>query len=362
MTSDHEKFMRRALELAANGEGLTRPNPPVGAVIVKNGRIIAEGWHRKAGTAHAERVALAHAGAHAKGATLYVTLEPCCTFGRTPPCTDAIIAAEIKTVVAASTDPNPKHAGRGFAVLKKNGIEVVCGICAAEGDELIAPFAKWITTGMPLVTLKLGVSLDGKISDRNRNSKWITGPESRRCVQAMRRKVDAIMVGAGTVKADNPRLQPRPANGRKPWRVIVDANGDIPLKSNVLTDKFADRTIIAGRKRSAGKSAAQMIRIPKKNPLMHLLRELGRMGILHVLCEGGGELAAGLIEEQCVDRFAFFVAPVIIGGRESTNSVGGRGWLMNELPRVVFTGAERFGNDILILARPENLMQSARLE
>jgi len=360
--SDHEKFMLRALELAANGEGLTRPNPPVGAVIVKNGRIIAEGWHKKAGTPHAERIALANAGSEAKGATLYVTLEPCCTHGRTPPCTDAIIAAGIKTVVAASTDPNPKHSGRGFAVLKKNGVKVIHGICKAEGDELIAPFAKWITTGLPLVTLKLGMSLDGKISDRNKNSKWITCPESRERVQAMRRKADAIMVGAGTVKADNPQLQPRPANGRKPLRVIVDANGDIPLKSNVLTDKYADRTIIAGSKRIAGESAGHMIRIPRKNPLKHLLGELGKMGITQVLCEGGGELAAGLVAEQCVDRFAFFVAPVIIGGRESTNSFGGPGWLMDGLPHVVFTGMERVGNDILILARPEKLRQSSPLE
>lgn len=362
MKSSHEQFMRRALELAVKGEGLTRPNPPVGAVIVKNNRIIAEGWHRKAGTAHAERVALANAGAKAKGAALYVTLEPCCTHGRTPPCTEAIIAAGIRTVIVASTDPNPKHRGRGFAELRKNGIKVVRGVCEAEGDELIAPFAKWITTGLPLVTLKLGMSLDGKIADRNKKSKWITGPESRKRVQEMRRRADAIMVGAGTAKADDPQLQPRPAYGRKPWRVIVDADGIIPACSRVLTDSAAARTILAGRNPSAGKSAATVIRLPKRNPLRHLLRELGKMGILHVLCEGGGELAASLIEEQCVDRLAFFAAPVLIGGRASVNSIGGRGWLMGGLPRTVITGVERIGNDILILARPENIRQIARQE
>ncbi len=361
-SSRHEIFMRRALELAAKGEGLTRPNPPVGAVIVKNGRVIAEGWHKKAGTAHAERVALARAGAAARGAALYVTLEPCCTHGRTPPCTDAIIAAGIRTVIVASTDPNPKHRGRGFSALRRKGIGVIRGVCETEGNELIAPFAKWITTGRPMVTLKLGMSLDGKIADRNRQSKWITGPESRKRVQAMRRRVDAIMAGAGTVRADNPQLQPRPACGRKPWRVIVDVDGVIPAGARVLTDDAADRTVVAGRKLLAGRKAIQTIRLPARNPLRHLLQELGKMGILHALCEGGGELAAGLIAEECVDRFAFFTAPVLIGGVTSINSIGGRGWLMDSLPRVAVTGVEQIGGDILILAKPEVLRHSARLE
>ena len=263
-------------------------------------------------------------------------------------------------MIVASTDPNPKHRGRGFAELRKNGIKVVRGVCKAEGDELIAPFAKWVTTGLPMVTLKLGMSLDGKIADRSRKSKWITGPASRKRVQEMRRRADAIMVGAGTAKADDPQLQPRPAYGRKPWRVIVDTDGEIPAKSRVLTDSFADRTVIASRKPI--KSAAQMIHLSGRNPLRHLLRELGRMGILHVLCEGGGELAASLIDEQCVDRLAFFAAPVLIGGRTSVNSIGGKGWLMDGLPRMVITGVERIGNDILILARPENIRQIARQE
>ena len=211
MTSD-EKHMARAIELARLGEGLTRPNPPVGAVLVLEDHIIAEGWHQKAGADHAERDCLKKIPpmpVNLKSATLYITLEPCSTHGRTPPCTDIILEKGIGRVVVSVVDLNPAHAGRGLKLLEDEGVEVVTGVLEEEGRALIAPFEKFITTGMPYITLKLASTIDGKIADSQGNSKWITGPEAREVVQAMRRRADAIMVGAGTVRADDPSLLPR---------------------------------------------------------------------------------------------------------------------------------------------------------
>lgn len=336
MTTD-EKYMMRAIGLAKMGEGLTRPNPPVGAVLVLEDYIVSEGWHHQAGEDHAERDCLGKLppiSTSLKNATLYVTLEPCSTHGRTPPCTDLIVEKGIGRVVVSVEDLNPKHAGRGLGILREAGVEVVSGICEKEGRELIAPFEKFITTGMPYVTLKLASTLDGRIADSAGGSKWITGSEARERVQEMRRSADAIMVGAGTVRADDPSLLPRPSNGRKPWRVIVGEN--IPADSKVLTDEAADQTLL------------------RDGSLETILKELAEQhDVMHVLCEGGGQLAAGLIEEGLVDDFAFFIAPKLMGA-DGLPSFGKTGGLISDAENLKFQALEQLGNDILIKAKLEN--------
>ena len=325
-----EKYMMRAIELAKQGEGLTRPNPPVGAVLVQDGRIIAEGWHEKAGDPHAEVNCLQSAIGDLQSAILYVTLEPCSTQGLTPPCTDLILEKGIGRVVVSVNDLNPKHAGRGLDILKAAGVEVVSGICETEGRELIAPFEKFITTGMPYVTLKLASTLDGRIADAAGDSKWITGAEARERVQAMRRRADAIMVGAGTVRADDPSLLPRPDEGRQPWRVVVGKN--IPADAKVLTDEASDRTLIYN-----GNLAATM-------------RDLAEeYGVMHVLCEGGGTLAARLVEEGLVDEFAFFIAPKLMGS-DGLPSFSKSGGVMADMTNLKFIAVEQIGEDVLLRA------------
>ncbi len=331
-----EKYMMRAIELAKLGEGLTRPNPPVGAVLVLEDHIVAEGWHRKAGADHAERDCLKKLppiAASLKFATLYVTLEPCSTQGRTPPCTDIILEKRIGRVVVAVEDLNPKHAGRGLEILRAAGVDVVVGVCEKEGRKLIAPFEKLITTGLPYVTLKLASTLDGKIADREGNSKWITGPEAREKVQQMRRCSDAIMVGAATVIADDPSLLPRPAEGRSPWRVVIGKT--IPSDAKILTDEAAEQTLV------------------RTGPLKRVLKELAGHGVMQVLCEGGGKLAAGLVEEGLVDEFAFFMAPKLMGADGCPNFAK-RDGLMADIKNLKFCSVEHVGNDILIIAKMEN--------
>ena len=332
MTSD-EQHMMRAIELAKRGEGLTRPNPPVGAVLVQEGKIISEGWHEKAGGNHAERACLEKFKPQAqslRSASLYVTLEPCSTHGRTPPCTDLILEKGIGRVVVSVEDLNPKHAGRGLEILREAGIEVVSGICETEGRGLTAPFEKFITTGMPYVTLKLASTLDGKIADSNGDSKWITGAEARERVQEMRRRADAVMVGAATVRADDPSLLPRPAEGRAPWRVVIGKN--IPSDAKVLADEAKDRTLV------------------REGVLKTVLKELAEQhDVMHVLCEGGGQLAAGLIEEGLVDEFAFFIAPKLIGA-DGLPNFGKTGGLISDARNLRFLSVEQLGEDVLLRA------------
>lgn len=347
MTID-EKYMMRAIELAKKGEGLTRPNPPVGAVLVVEDHVLAEGWHHKAGSDHAERDCLKKLppiAASLKMATLYVTLEPCSTQGRTPPCTELILEKKIGRVVVSMVDLNPAHAGRGLKILEDAGVEVVSGVCKAAGRELIAPFEKFITTGVPYVTLKLASTLDGKIADSQGDSKWITGPEAREKVQEMRRRSDAIMVGAGTVRADNPSLLPRPAEGRNLFRVIIGSN--IPEDSNVLTDDAADQTLILNMD-------GHRPRCPQATHQVRTLKDGLKMlaadhGIMHIFCEGGGQLAAGLIDAGLVDEFALFYAPKLMGadGRSNFAKTGG---LIDDIVDLKFTSVELLGEDVLMRA------------
>lgn len=285
--------MRRALALARRGIGRTSPNPCVGAVLTRGGRIIGEGWHKRAGEPHAEINAFD--GVNARGATLYVTLEPCCTHGRTPPCTAAIIAAGIRRVVVAATDPNPKHRGRGLRLLRKAGISVETGLLAKEAAALNESFNKWVATGLPLVIAKAALSLDGKMSTRTGDSKWITSDAARHEAHKLRARVDAIMVGAKTVICDDPQLTLRHGvRGRQPWRVVV---GRCPRTAKVFTDAHRDRTL----------------HFPTRN-LRVVLRKLGRMGITSVLVEGGPTLLGAAFNASLVDKVAFFYAPKVIAG------------------------------------------------
>jgi diaminohydroxyphosphoribosylaminopyrimidine deaminase/5-amino-6-(5-phosphoribosylamino)uracil reductase len=357
-TAADTDWMRQALKLAARGMGRTRPNPPVGAIVVApDGRLLGAGYHRRAGGPHAEVLALRQAGAAARGATLYVTLEPCCTFGRTPPCTAAILRAGIARVVVGTTDPNPRHAGRGPRKLRRAGVEVACGVCRDEARRIIAPFARWVTTGRPLVTLKLGASLDGRIADGRGRSRWITCPASRRRVQALRRGVDAIVVGAHTVRRDDPGLL---CGGRSgPWRVVVDGRRPLPLTSRVLTDAAAERTIVAttracpaARRLAYARCGARVWILPARRGRVSsaaLCKRLGREGILHALCEGGGELAAALIAAGRVDRYVWFAAPLFLGGA-GVPAIGGRGWPLARAPRLRITAVSRCGRDAMIEA------------
>jgi diaminohydroxyphosphoribosylaminopyrimidine deaminase/5-amino-6-(5-phosphoribosylamino)uracil reductase len=329
-----ERFMRRALALARKGLGKTSPNPAVGAVLVRKGRVVAEGWHKRAGGPHAEVFALR--GVKARGATLYVTMEPCSTWGKTPPCTEAIIAAGVKRVVVAARDPNPKHNGRGLTVLRRAGIRVEAGLLSDEATALNEAFKKWITTGIPLVAAKAAMSLDGKIATRTGDSKWITSEAARREAHKLRAGVDAIMVGANTVIRDNPQLTLRHGvRGKQPWRVVVDGRGRGRRTAKLFTDSHRERTIIlttssssAAWRRNLSRSGAHVFIVRGSGGRLDLraaLRILGKVDITSVLVEGGGELLGSLFDKRLIDGVALFYAPIVIGGRGAVTAVGGEG-------------------------------------
>ena len=308
--SDSE-FMLEALALARMGWGLTNPNPMVGAVIVRDGEIIGRGFHRKAGEAHAEINALNDVRRHGKdpaGATLYVTLEPCSSYGKTPPCTEAIIEAGISRVVTGSLDPNPKHNGRGVELLRSRGIEVLCGVESSACSELNRSFFRWVTSGKPYVMLKMAMTLDGKIATPSGESRWITGVEARRRVQQLRRLADAVMIGGNTLRRDNPQLTVRePENWEcQPLRIVVTDS----MEQEDLEEYFPD-----GR--------AEVVNLPDKEAWDEYLRDLGKRGMTALLIEGGGELAASALEADAVDFVEFHIAPKLLGGRESRPVVGG---------------------------------------
>lgn len=296
--------MHLALEEARRGVGLTSPNPPVGAVIVANEQVIGRGFHRQAGGPHAEVEAIRdamenHAGLLA-GATIYVTLEPCSTHGRTPPCTEAIKAAGITRVVYAATDPNPGHVGKADDILRMAGVEVTSGILEGPCQEIIRPFSKWITTGMPYVIAKAGQSLDGRITRPAGESQWITSDAARAHGRHLRLRADAILVGAETVRQDNPRLTLRDSTGGsakpQPWRVVLTRSGDVPAGCHLLTDEFKDRTLVM-----------------KGQDLGDALRTLGRQGVLTVLIEGGGIVLGQAFHQQVVDEVFWYIAPRFCG-------------------------------------------------
>lgn len=318
-TPDDHRHMARALELAAQGLYTTTPNPRVGCVIVNGGLVVGEGWHAKAGEAHAEPLALAAAGSRAAGATLYVTLEPCAHHGRTPPCVDALIAAKPARVVAAMQDPNPKTAGRGFDQLRAAGIQVDVGLMAADARELNIGFVSRMTRGTPWVRMKVAASLDGRTALANGQSQWITGAEARRDGHAWRARACAVLTGVGTVKDDDPLLTVRDvATSRQPLRVVVDSRMQTPLKARVL----GPGTLIAAAGADVPRSVAlraqgaEVVVLPNhegKVELPDLLQELARRGCNEVHVEAGYKLNGSLIAEGLVDELLVYMAPCILG-------------------------------------------------
>lgn len=358
-----EFFMRIALEEAGRGLGRTAPNPAVGAILVKGGRIVARGHHRQAGAAHAEVMAIEAAGGRAKGADLYTTLEPCDHYGRTPPCTRAILEARIRRVICASVDPNPLVDGKGVTRLRRAGVEVITGVLREEADRLNRPFFKWVSSGMPYVTAKAAVTLDGKLASAAGDSKWITGAPARLRVHQLRDQVDAVLVGAGTVRKDNPRLTTRlpGGGGRDAVRVVVDSGLTLAPGAAVFNQRSTARTIVAtvkgagaARRRRLEARGVEVWTLPGREgavDLRALLRRLGRAGFLHVLVEGGARVFATLLRRRLVDELWIFVAPKLVGGRGLT-------WT-GELPVREMSGAlqvgelevEKVGRDVLLRAR-----------
>ena len=341
MNTGH-KYMALAIKLAKRAEGMTSPNPMVGAVIVKNGIIVGRGYHKRAGLPHAEINALRQAGAKAKGATLYVTLEPCDHFGRTPPCTAAVINSGVKRVVIAMIDPNPVNNGSGISKLKRHGIKTEVGLLAEEAIAMNRPYIKSITKKLPFVTVKVAQSLDGKIATKRGDSKWISGEDSRRYVHELRRAADAVMVGANTVRRDDPLLLSRSkAPGKQPVRVIVAGRSALPSGAKIFSHPNKSPVIVV---KPAGRSG-------KRVDLKKLLRSLAKIGIINILVEGGGELIAGLVEERLVDRFLVFIAPKIIGGRDAKTAVEGIGIeKIKDAFKLKDISVRRFKEDILIEA------------
>ncbi|MBL7071235.1 MAG: bifunctional diaminohydroxyphosphoribosylaminopyrimidine deaminase/5-amino-6-(5-phosphoribosylamino)uracil reductase RibD [Candidatus Omnitrophica bacterium] len=356
-----EKFMSLAIGLAKKGIGKTHPNPAVGAVITKAGKVISSAYHRKAGAMHAEAMALQKAGRLARGATLYGTLEACSHYGKTPPCADAIIKSGIKRAVFSMKDPNPVNSGRGIERLKKAGIKTECGLLEKESSELNRPFIKYMRARLPYVTLKMAQSIDGKIADPNGRSKWITSERSRQLAHKMRSQNDAVMIGVNTLIKDDPLLTDRTSkNGRQPVRVIVDTRLRTPSESRVFSngDAAGGKVLIAGgrsaspeKKALLEKNGAQVILLPENGrhvDLKALMKHLAGMNITSILCEGGGELCASLLQERLADEALFFISPRIIGGRTSPTSCGGAGNDIKKSLNLRDVSVRRVGEDILV--------------
>ncbi|HZX95510.1 MAG TPA: bifunctional diaminohydroxyphosphoribosylaminopyrimidine deaminase/5-amino-6-(5-phosphoribosylamino)uracil reductase RibD [Myxococcales bacterium] len=321
-----ERFMRLALAEAEKGRGRTHPNPVVGAVVVKGGRILARGHHEKAGRPHAEVNALRQAGSRARGADVYVTLEPCNHIGRTPPCTEALIAARVRRVIFGSHDPNPRVEGHGAARLHRAGIEVQAGLLREECDASNEPWFKYVTTDIPWVVLKAAVTLDGKLATRGGDSKWISGEESRLLVHRWRDQLDAVLVGAGTARADDPRLTVRGIRGgRNPLRVVL---GEIPRKARMLREPGAS--------------------ISESGPLPGVLRRLGRRGLTSVLVEGGARVHAQFLRAGLWDELRLFVAPKLFG----SDGLSWADYRGRPLTGFSVRSIAQVGGDVLIIARP----------
>jgi diaminohydroxyphosphoribosylaminopyrimidine deaminase/5-amino-6-(5-phosphoribosylamino)uracil reductase len=328
--------MLTAIRLAQKGRGHTKTNPCVGAVVAKDGQIVGYGWHQEYGGPHAEPNALMDAGENAEGGELFVTLEPCSTHGKTPPCTDAIIAAGIKRVYIGVPDPNPAHAGAAVHILRKAGIDVHMGLMADDCALLIEDFTKYVKTGHPYVTMKVAQSMDGKIATSSGQSQWITSQDSLVAVHKLRKYADAVLVGVGTVLADNPMLTVRHVDAdRQPIRVVLDSRGRTPADS-ALAESAKDIPVIIFTSDSADEKnlavlenkGVQIVRAPLvagKLDLRFVLKSLGEMQVMNLLVEGGGEVFGSFMDGKYVDRLELFVAPFIIGGSDAKSAIGGNG-------------------------------------
>lgn len=363
---DDARHMLLALDLARKGLGTTSPNPMVGAVIVKAGKIVGQGWHHRAGEAHAEALTLRMAGKKARGATLYVTLEPCVHHGHTPPCLEAILGAGIKEVVCAIKDPNPLVNGRGIAGLKKAGVNVRLGLLEGEARSLNEAYIKFITLGRPFVTLKAAMSLDGRIAAPNGESHWISGDESLRFAHELRRRADAVLVGIGTVMADDPQLTVRLVKkGAKkgPLRIVLDSHLAIPEKARILKEQDQSRTIVATTPPGGSSAKAEKLRAMgvevwelRKDvrglvSFPHLLRRLREEGVTSLLVEGGSRVAAAALKAGAVDKICAVVTPMLLGGGRAIPFVEDLG--IQQLRGAIHLHglkAERMGRDILLVA------------
>jgi len=369
-------YIERALELARRAQGWSSPNPAVGAVVVSSGEIVGEGWTQAVGEAHAEVVALRAAGPRARGAALYVTLEPCSHFGRTPPCTDAVLAAGISEVHAAMADPSPWVAGKGFQILRDAGVTVQVGDHEAEARNLNAGYFKWVGSKLPFLTLKFAMTADGKIATRTGASFWITGIEARREVVRLRARVDAVMVGIGTVLADDPQLTARPTElgmpelepVHQPLRVVLDSTGRLPVTAKLVSGGLLGKTLLCTTRRASAKHLRELeqhgvetVVLPEcqgRVDVTAAMQALGERGVTSVLAECGGTLAWSLLEARVVDSVLAFVAPKLVGGREAPTPVDGEGLpLMDQAIELEDPQWQVFGRDVLlsatIAARPE---------
>lgn len=368
-TEQDHSYMEEALRLARRGLGTASPNPMVGAVVVKDGRIVGSGFHARPGAPHAEVVALEAAGDEAAGATMYVTLEPCSHYGRTPPCADLIIRKGLGRVVAAMEDPNPLVAGRGMERLRDAGIETAVGLLGDEAAELNEAFITYITKGRPFIHLKHAISLDGKIACHTGASQWITGPLARQEVHRLRSLHDAIMVGIGTVLADDPRLTVRldpenppegPYTELDPIRIVVDSRGRLPLTAKVLHGAGEETEVIVATTEAAPRSFVQALRdrgvrvwqgeaVNGRVDLKALLHDLAEFEIGSVFVESGPTLAGALFDADLVDRVTTFIAPMIIGGVDAPSSIGGVGATHPDVAwRLTRVRTEQFGPDFMI--------------
>ena len=361
MRRSDEYYMKMALALAVKAKGLTSPNPMVGAVVVKRGRVVGEGYHKRAGSDHAEVIALKKSAGRAAGATLYVNLEPCAHYGKTPPCVDRVINSGIKRVVTGMIDPNPLTRGKGSLILRRAGIDVKNGVLPEESKRLNEAFITYITEKRPFVTVKAAESIDGKIATRKGDSRWISSEKSRRMVHAMRSEADAVMVGVNTVVADDPLLTSR-MNGsarRQPLRIIVDARLSAPLSSKVFSKKLAGNTIVAttryasrNKMNALEKKGVELLTFNgsgRRVDLKKLLKALSARGVINLLVEGGGTLISSLLNEGLVDKVLFFIAPKIIGGSSAVTAVEGAGAAkVKDAIKIESISVERAGEDILL--------------
>jgi diaminohydroxyphosphoribosylaminopyrimidine deaminase/5-amino-6-(5-phosphoribosylamino)uracil reductase len=364
MTKSHEEYMERALGLAVQAQGRTSPNPMVGAVLVKDGRIVGEGFTRPAGGPHAEIVALTEAGASAQGATAYVTLEPCAHHGRTAPCADALIAAGVKEVYSSIEDPNPDVHGKGHARLRSSGIQVHIGISQSKAAEINRPFFKYVASGQPWVIAKFAVSLDGKLATNTGESQWITGEQSRQRVHHIRNVTDAILVGAGTVLADDPSLTTRLQNNtesiRNPLRIVVDSSGRVSPKARIYHPDTPGDSVLATTSQTKSshceKLQSQGVKIwnlPEdangRVNLKSLLNRIGQEEMLTLLVEGGSELLGAFVTDGLLDQVCAFFAPIIIGGKGAPGPVGEPGISrLGDALHLSNIVTENIGDDILV--------------
>ncbi len=354
-------MMRRALSLARRALGKTSPNPPVGAVIVRDGRIVGEGYHKKAGGPHAEVNAIRAAGDGARGGTIYVTLEPCNHTGRTPPCTRAVLEAGIKEVVIGCLDPNPRVEGGGGSSLRAMGVKVRTGCLEEECMGLIAPFAKHVSTGMPWVVAKVAASLDGKIATRTGDSKWITNEEARRRGHKLRAVSDAILVGRGTVEADDPLLTCRGVRGANPLRVVLDSRLSLSPRFRIFDTSEAGTVVFCRDTLVDSAAASRLMEMgvsiegggpgPKIDP-EKVLRRLGALGVQVLLVEGGGEIHGAFFDAGIVDEAVFFLAPVVIGGTGAPSAIKGKGaQILASAPRMNAPVFRRIGDNLMVQGR-----------